>query len=287
MRSKGTQIRIFHTGNHPEMINIDANKLGRPYHKVPKVFNDKLDQFDSKLSIYFLKKLRVNTSLKKMQFKMDSAVKQAHIFSTELGNIAFRIDRNLLLNILHDYYGLNRESSQQNDNTREPVTKTEERLLSKLALELTSLLCHQDLFSQSLDIKPDHSTLMTQWSYRVDFILDGYSEGCFSLLLDNNHVDHLLAMLRQSTARNNSDHAATHSRVNFGSLPVRLQGRLASLSLTVADLASLQAGDVLPIALPDRIPLYIGDQAPFSAVVCEDRGKLFLSEFTDRMSEPS
>lgn len=265
-------------------MKLEVNKLGRPYHKVPKVFKDKGDRLDAKLGIYFLKKFRVDVSLRDMQFQMDCMVKQATIFSTELGNLAFCLDRSLLLNILHDYYGLSRDDQSELVADNFPVTKTEERLQNKLASELLHLICSEDLFATPLSIQPDPASLLTQWSYRINFILDGYSNGHFSLLLDAAHVDRLLSTLRQpaEAPRSAPMPASTHS---FKQLPVRLRGRLATLPLTVADLARLKPDDVLTFAMNDRIPLLVGDQPLFSAVICEARGKLFFSEFSDRTSE--
>jgi flagellar motor switch protein FliM len=284
MRTKYNRMRIYTPENQPELMKLEVNKLGRPYHKVPKVFKDNSDRLDAKLGIYFLKKFRVDVSLREMQFQMDCTIKQATIFSTELGNLAFRLDRTLLLNILHDYYGLSRDDQLELAANNLPVTKTEERLEMKLASELLQLICGDELFSEMLTIKSDPASLLTQWSYRIDFFLDGYSNGNFSLLLDAAHVDRLLSTLRQPAEANRNSPVTMRSH-SFKELPVRLRGRLATLPMTVADLARLKPNDVLPFAMNDRIPLLVGDQPLFSAVICEERGKLFFSEFSDRTSE--
>ncbi|WP_343550766.1 FliM/FliN family flagellar motor switch protein [Pantoea sp.] len=284
MRTKSNRMRIYTPDNQPDLMKLEVNKLGRPYHKVPKVFKDNSDRFDAKLGIYFLKKFRVDVSLREMQFQMDCTVKQATIFSTEIGSLAFSLNRTLLLNILHDYYGLSRDDQSDLTMNNLPVTKTEERLQHKLASELVHLICGDELFSDTLTIKTDPASLLTQWSYRIDFFLDGYSNGNFSLLLDAAHVDRLLSTLRLP-ADPNRNTPVTLRPHSFKQLPVRLRGRLATLPMTVADLARLKPNDVLPIAMNDRIPLLVGDQPLFSAVICEERGKLFFSEFSDRTSE--
>lgn len=288
MRSKSAKIRIYHQGEHPEMMRLDVNKLGRPYHKVPKIFTDKFDQFDGKLSIYFLKKFRVNVALKAMQFQMDSWKKNSQIFISAIGNLGFNIDRALLLNILQDYYGLAKDNQQNMPAEPAPVTKTEERLQNKLAIELVSLLTSDALFGEKLTIKPDYSALITQWTWRIEFTLDGYDQGNFSLLLDAAHVDRLLTNMRQHAAdraRLQQEVQQQDVQATFSNLPVRLHGRLATLPLTVAELLLLKHGDILPMALPDRVPLFIGPQPLFNAAIREDRGQLFFSEFSDRTSE--
>jgi flagellar motor switch protein FliM len=73
----------------------------------------------------------------------------------------------------------------------------------------------------------------------------------------------------------------------FYSLPLKLQGRIASLNLTVAQLSNIEAGDIIPISLNDPLPVYIGKEQIFNAVIADDRGKLFLSEFNDKTIEKS
>jgi len=46
MRKHASHVKIYHTGEHPEMMKLEINKLGRPYHKIPKIFNDLHDTID-------------------------------------------------------------------------------------------------------------------------------------------------------------------------------------------------------------------------------------------------
>ncbi|VFS61108.1 Uncharacterised protein [Kluyvera cryocrescens] len=104
---------------------------------------------DARLGIYFLKKLRVNAALESMTFAIDQHYKNAQIFSTPYGNIAFVIDRILLLNILHDYYGTKPKTVttwSQTTPFRSP--KRKERLKSKLGQELTSLIICKETFGR-------------------------------------------------------------------------------------------------------------------------------------------
>ncbi|SFN35540.1 flagellar motor switch protein FliM [Izhakiella capsodis] len=269
------------------MMRLEVNKLGRPYHKVPRIFNERFDQLDGQLSIYFLRKFRVNTGLKEIQFQMDSWVKKSKIFSSEVGNLAFCIDRPLLLSALHDYYGLSQEPQPENINPLDiPVSKTEERLLNKMALEITTLLCDSGVFPRPLTIKPDHNALITQWSYRIDFFVNDYGSGGFSLLLDGHHVDLLLSSLREpKPQRNTSENCAALVSASFTSLPVRLHARLAAVTRTVAELAEFKPGDLLPILLAERVPLYVGAKPLLTAAICEENGKLYLSDFSELIKE--
>ncbi len=288
MQTKRSKIRIHQGSNLSGIMKLEVNKLGRPYHKVPKVFNDHFDILDAKISIYFLKKYRVNVALQDLTFQMDHVQKYAQLFSTQFGNVAFDIDRTLLLNILNDYYGLSKEHIQPDENKDTPVTKTEERLKAKLGSELTSRVLCQEIFKEELEIKPDYSSVVNHWSYRLTFSLEGYDGGNFYLFLDGYHVDKLLAALRhpaEDELRNTDVVSPQPLDTMIGALPIKLTGRLASLNMTVAQLMQLQPGEVLPISMPDRCPLLIGQQQLFTAVIAEERGKLFFSEFNDKTNE--
>lgn len=287
MQPSANRIRIYNRNKHPDLVKLEVNKLGRPYHKLPKIMNDCFDILDAKLSIYFLKKYRVNVSLKEMTFQMDCTYKNAQLFSTQHGNIAFDIDRILLLDILHDYYGLCKENTQLSPDVGQPTTKTEERLKTKLAQELTNLIMNQEIFGEPLEIKSDYSTVVSQWSYCATFWLEGYENGGFSILLDNQHVDRMLATLRGPAEETQQRENITPAQIErmFYSLPLRLNGRLASLNITVSQLLNIEAGDIIPISLNEQLPIFIGKEQMFTAVVAEDRGKLFLSEFNDKTTE--
>lgn len=272
------------------MVTLDVSKLGRPWHKLPKLMNDSFDILDARLSIYFLKKLRVNAALESMTFAIDQNYKNAQIFSTPYGNIAFVIDRILLLNILHDYYGLSKEKGHIAPDESLPVTKTEERLKSKLGQELTSLVICKETFGEDIEIKVDHSTVISQWSWCITFTLEGYSHGSFTILLDNYHVDQMLATLRApDTGERVAEKGVSLSPAQierlFDSLPLKLNGRLASLNLTVAQLADIKPGDIIPIAVNEPLPVFIGKEQIFEAAIAEDRSKLFLCDIHDKTTE--
>ncbi|EKX4010901.1 MULTISPECIES: FliM/FliN family flagellar motor switch protein [Enterobacter] len=283
------RIRIYQRQALPDMVKLDVSKLGRPWHKLPKMMNDSFDIFDARLSIYFLKKLRVNVALKSMTYAIDKHYKNTQIFATPLGSIAFNIERTLLLQILHDYYGLGKESRNKSLDIDQPVTKTEDRLKNKIGLDLTRLLIDKEIFGEEFDVKSDNTTVISQWSWCVTFTLEGYDEGSFTLLFDNAHVDQMLARLRSPDAENASGRQQPPTRAQiekmFYGLPLKLNGQIASLNLTVAQLAKIQPGDIIPVNINSNVPVYIGKEQIFDAKIAEDSGKLFLCELNDRTIE--
>ncbi|MGC6096665.1 FliM/FliN family flagellar motor switch protein [Citrobacter portucalensis] len=284
------RIRIHQNETLPELVKLETSQLGRPWHRLPKLMNDSFDILDARLSIYFLKKLRVNAELKSMTFSIDQHYKNQLIFSTRYGNIAFVIDRILLLNILHDYYGLSKDSNQIELNDKQQVTKTEERLKNKLGQELTGLIINKETFGEDLEIKNDYSAVINRWSWCVTFSLEGYDFGNFTILFDQHHVDQMLATLRapdrvkDGTGKSTSLSPAQIERL-FDSLPLKLNGRMVSLNLTVAQLADIKPGDIIPVTINDPLPVFIGKEQIFEAAIAEDHGRLFLCDIHDITTE--
>lgn len=288
MHSALQRLKIYHRDKTPELVKLEVSKLGRPWHKLPKIMHDCFDIIDTRLGVYFLKKFRVNIALRNINFAIDQHYKNTQIFSTPYGNIAFDIDRSLLLSILHDYYGINKKEQLSAVDLSVQPTRTEERLKAKLGHDLIRLIINKEIFGEDLEIKNDYSTLITQWSWCITFSLEGYDQGGFTVLLDSPHVDRILALLRGP----NSEEVCKVSAISaeqierlFNDLPLKLHGCLASLNLTVAQLSEIEPGDIIPISLNESVPVFIGKEQIFTTVIVEERGKLLFSEFYDKAIE--
>lgn len=288
MLNSPNRIRIYHKNDCPDVTHIEVNKLGRAYHKIPKIISENFDGIESRLSIFFLRKYRMNAVLRSMTFDTDCHFKHAQIFENAYGNIGFDINRAFLLNILHTYYGLSKDSKPGDADSQQPVTKTEERLKNKLGHELAQLVMVQEILDQPMELKNDYSAVINQWAWSIQFWLEGYDEYCFSLLLDTHHVDILLASLRDdSPLSGQKTGSLTPAQIEhmFVSMPLTLNGKLASINLTVAQLLEMTPGDIIPVSLNTPLPVSIGNEQLFSATVAEDRGKLFLTDFNDKTPE--
>lgn len=282
------RVRVYQKENCPEVTRVDVSKLGRAYHKIPKIITEKFDSIESRLSIFFLKKYRMNAALRNMTFDTDCHLKHAQIFENAYGNIGFAINRQFLLNILHTYYGLSKDTTPVACDTDQPVTKTEERLRNKLGHELAQLTMVQEILAEEMELKNDYSSVINQWAWCIQFWLEGYDEYCFSILLDAHHVDILLASLRQKNARDDRQSQSLNpAQIEnmFVSLPLSLTGKLASLNLTVSQLMEIKPGDILPVSLNEPVPVYIGNEQLFSAAIAEDRGKIYMTDFNDKAPE--
>ncbi|EIC82592.1 FliM/FliN family flagellar motor switch protein [Serratia sp. M24T3] len=295
--------KIYQSSELLNLIKLDVQKLGRPYHKLPKLLKSCFDLIDVNFVCYFLKKYRMNISLEDIQFNADCVDKNVEVYGNEAGHIGFDLDRFLLLNILNDYYGLNRDdiasvlpnlkSSDELTQSNIVPSKTEERLKNKLGIELSQIILNQEKFGKQLESRTEHSVMIGKWAYRISFILAG-GKGAFHLFLDSGNVDRLLNALRHPQEFGTLKSYTVLTKANGGqgastnmleTLPVKLYGKLSSLTLTLSQLMELKKGRILPISLPDSIPLFVGKQQIFSAMIAEDRGKLFFSEFQDITSE--
>ncbi|PWW00837.1 FliM/FliN family flagellar motor switch protein [Mangrovibacter plantisponsor] len=288
------RIKIHQVSEVEPLVYLDASKLGKPWHKLPALLNDNFEILDAKLSIYFLKKLRVNVSLASLNFSSGKGQRPAQVYSTGYGHVGFDIERPLLLRILNDYYGLNDGTQNSSSPGHEqagialPVTKTEERLKNKIAQDIISLVLDNTLIGVDIQPEQDHGAIIHQWAGCIQLEMDGYQQGCFSLLLDNTLVDRLLQRLRNGSVSESPDAvprppAALEHLVSH--MPVRLNGKLTGMTLTVAQLAEIRPGDIIPIALNEPVPVFVNKAQILTASIAQERGKLFFCDFNDNLIE--
>ncbi|WP_429868236.1 FliM/FliN family flagellar motor switch protein, partial [Escherichia coli] len=181
----------------PGIFKLEGNRLGRPYHRLPTLFTGNFDVIDSHLGSYFLKKHRSNITLKKIGCEMDIINKNAELMVSQVGHLAFDIDRSLLLMLLGNFYGL--ESSLEEAKAHNGLpTKTETRLKNRLALDICTLIFNLQTSGIALKLKLDSSTVITHWAYQLTFTLAGDEESCFRILLDDAHTDFILNLIRHS-----------------------------------------------------------------------------------------
>ena len=95
----------------------------------------------------------------------------------------------------------------------------------------------------------------------------------------------MLAPGRGHPGNKQTSHTPTQIERLFYSMPLKFSGNVSSLSLTVAQLAKIRPGDIIPVNINETVPVYIGKEQIFDAKIAEDRGKLLLCEFNDRTIE--
>lgn len=288
MQSVSQRLKIHQRQSLPEMVKIDTRKLGRPWHKLPGLMNDKFDVIDAQISIYFIKKLRSNAALKKMCFDNDLTCKNTQVYVTPFGHVAFDIDRRLMLDILQSYYGISQGSVNRPKDILQPISRTEERLKDTIGRDIIQRLIGNILFAQELELKHDNTVIMHQWAWSVTFFLDTTENGSFTLYFDQAHIDKMLATLRVTARENTSlSNPLNTGQVEylFNSLPLTLNACLASVNLTVAQLAAIKTGDIIPVHLNSPVPINVADRKIYEAAIGEDQGKLFLYDINDGSTE--
>lgn len=275
------------------VFRLEGNRLGRPYHRLPNMFISKFEVIESRVGTYFLKKHRSSVNLKKISCEMDIHKKNADMLMSDIGNLAFDIDRPLLLTILNNFYGLE-EKIDDNNDTNVLLTKTEIRLRNRLALDLCNMIFSEATLGLPLKVKSDNSNVISHWSYQITFSLNDEGNSNFYILLDNAHTDYILNALRKKEKRQHDEPQA--SRVEkqksivkqiINTLPLSLNVKIAEMAMSVADLTAIQPGDIFPISLPEKFPVYIGQSELFNALIVEDHDKLFISEILENISEKS
>ncbi|WP_313050435.1 FliM/FliN family flagellar motor switch protein [Atlantibacter subterraneus] len=272
------------------IIRLEGNRLGRPYHRLPDVFNRKFDVIELRLGNWFLKKHRANIQLKNISFKMDVVNKSAELLASPIGDVGFDIDRSLLLTLLDNFYGM--EISADDASNDSVLTKTEQRLKSRMAVEIISLLFNSESLNLPLPVKPNSNGIQTHWAWQAIFSLSDDASRTFSLLLDDAHTDYILNMLRKHDkhqAREGRPHDKTLSAESVAAavstLPLNLKIKVAELSLNVAMLTTLRPGDILPVSLPDAFPIYIGSAQLFTGMIVEEHDRLMLSDIKEIVAE--
>ncbi|WP_165431005.1 FliM/FliN family flagellar motor switch protein [Atlantibacter hermannii] len=272
------------------VIKLEVNRLGRPYHRLPDVFNSQFDIMDLRLGNWFLKKHRANILLKNITFKMDVGNKSAELLTSPIGNVGFDIDRALLLALLDKFYGM--ENSVEQETHTSLLTKTEQRLKSRMASDIITLLFSPECLNLPLPVKPNSTGVQTHWAWQAIFSLGDEPDKSFSLLLDDAHTDFILNRLRkhdkhQAREGRASDKAAFADSLvaAVNTLPMNLTVKVAELSLNVAMLTTLRPGDILPVSLPESFPVFIGSSPLFTGAIVEEHDRLILSDIKEIIVE--
>jgi flagellar motor switch protein FliM len=275
----------------PEVL--DPCLLGRPVHRLPV--------FAAQLKEDLLQAMRLNVNRRYWgNFQVDE-VGFSRLdgneprtrwlnFSAPAGNIAFALERKVLLSVLNFRYGRSNKASSlpvATDEAAIRVTATEERLAVVLGQQLTGTLAARIELNLPETDKADNVEAITAavgthpprgtWIISVH-ISDATLQGRFWFALDQHLMSNVLRGLLAGRE------AGKKSNKNLGSLAARLQvgvnGRLVSKEVTLGELFDLQVGDVIPISL-HRADVLLEESRLFTAAVTEHKGKLCLTSFED------
>ncbi|MBV7535118.1 FliM/FliN family flagellar motor C-terminal domain-containing protein [Duganella sp. sic0402] len=222
-------------------------------------------------------------------------------FAAPAGQIAFAMERKVLLSVLNYRYGSGAKADAKADTAASVdenavrVTATEERLAVVLGQQLAGTLAGrielnlpatdkpvpaegQD--SADAEFKPAPGSHPPKGTWIITVTVADVSSGAtgqYWFALDKQLMASVLrGLLRDRDSGKKSKAAAPLAQ----RLQVGLIGRLASKEVSLGSLYDLQVGDVIPVSLA-RADVLLEDSRLFTAAVTEHKGKLCLTSFED------
>ncbi|HEX5343809.1 MAG TPA: FliM/FliN family flagellar motor switch protein [Duganella sp.] len=225
-------------------------------------------------------------------------------FAAPAGQIAFSLERKVLLSVLNYRYGsgakteTKTEAAPAVDESTVRVTATEERLAVVLGQQLCGTLAGRIELNlpaiekpalaegeaeepgAEAEFKPAPGSHPPKGTWVITVTVSeiaGGAAGQFWFALDKHLMTSVLrGLLRDREAGKKPKAVAPLAQ----RLQVGLVGRLASKEVTLGSLYDLQVGDVIPISLA-RADVLLEDSRLFTAAVTEHKGKLCLTSFED------
>ncbi|MBY0239778.1 MAG: hypothetical protein K2X55_10745 [Burkholderiaceae bacterium] len=218
-------------------------------------------------------------------------------FAAPAGDIAFSLERKVLLAVLNFRYGRSKSDGSLDDASVK-VTATEDRLAVVLGQQLAGTLAGRieanlpgpEKTDETSAGKPDdfHAEPGAQppagtWVISVTVSDHDTGDkpalvGRFSFALDKHlmaSVLHGLSSERDNARRTGQARAPLATR-----LQVHLKGILVTKEVMLGNLFDLQLGDVIPISM-HRADVLLDDSRLFTAAVSEHKGKICLTSFED------
>ena len=220
-------------------------------------------------------------------------------FAAPAGQIAFSLERKVLLSVLNFRYGSGKtaDTAVAVDESAVKVTATEERLAVVLGQQMAGTLAGRiELNLPAADklaapdgapetaadagFKPAPGAHPAKGSWTIVVTLADIASGTtgqFWFALDKQLMAGVLrGLLRDRDAGKKTKAPAPLAQ----RLQVGLIGRLASKEVQLGTLYDLRVGDVIPISLA-RADVLLEDSRLFTAAVTEHKGKLCLTSFED------
>ncbi|CAN7578246.1 MULTISPECIES: FliM/FliN family flagellar motor switch protein [Duganella] len=219
-------------------------------------------------------------------------------FAAPAGQIAFSLERKVLLSVLNFRYGSGKADSAATDESTVRVTATEERLAVVLGQQLAATLAGRielnlpaidkpaaqgdeaqaDAADSEFKPAPGAQPPKGSWVIAVTVAdVASHATGQFWFALDKTLMSSVLrGLLRDRDGGKKAKVASPLAQ----RLQVGLVGRLASKEVLLGSLYDLQVGDVIPISL-NRADVLLEDSRLFTAAVTEHKGKLCLTSFED------
>ena len=273
--------RVFAPTESTALAAVATATLGRPFHLLPQFLRSLqaalADFIERELNGRYHARFVVRQLVANIRPE-DGLRRSWH--RTTRGVMAVHVERPLLLQILEYRYG--GKSSGNPDQALPRETETERRLARVLGQRL-SLCLLQVLARGSEQVampedlshiphpRPEWEAVLTLCDH------DGSEQGRILLGLDDVLLASVLQQLGGEAPVSQRQPAASFTE----QLRLRLDSRLLQMQLPLGDVLDLQPGSVLPVRLPPKADVLIGQRLVFAANVVERGGKLCLTSFQD------
>jgi flagellar motor switch protein FliM len=272
---------------------LDPCLLGRPVHLLPRFARRLGEDLSAAMAAPVARRYWGSFQLEAIEFARAPQLATRWLgLDTEYGAVAVAFERELLLALLDCRYGRpGAAAAPARDPAAERVTATEERLTVTLTGQLADALAARiganlnavglaaaaaaALAAPGVVSAPASSAWTIQIALREP---QSGARGQLWIALDAAVMADILRGLQPEKPR---PHAARPAGEPLATrLQVRLDGRLVSKEITLAQLFELRVGDVIPVAV-GRAEVLLDDSRLFTAAVAEHKGKLCLTSFED------
>jgi len=280
---------------------LDPCLLGRPVHRLPVFAAQLKEDLAQAMRLNLNRRYWGSFQVDSVDFaRLDGSEPRARWlnFAAPAGDIAFSLERKVLLSVLNFRYGRSKSDGSLDDATVK-VTATEDRLAVVLGQQLAGTLAGRieanlprqekaeappaDTHAHDFHAAPGAQPAAGTWVINVtvsdhDTGAKPALVGRFSFALDKQlmtSVLHGLAPERDNARRTGQVQAPLVSR-----LQVHLKGILVTKDILLGNLFDLQLGDVIPISM-HRADVLLDDSRLFTAAVSEHKGKICLTSFED------
>lgn len=296
---------------------LDSSLLGRPVHLLHIFAAQLRDDLAQSMRLNMNRRYWGGFQVGEVGFSRleDNDIRSRWLsFAAPAGQIAFSMERKVLLSVLNYRYGSGGKSEPKADVKADAtapaktdtaaavaentvrVTATEERLAVVLGQQLCGILAGRielnlpaidkpasaegESVAGDTEFKPAPGSHPAKGSWVVTVTVADTASGAsgrYWFALDKQLMSSVLrGLLRDRDSGKKVKTAAPLAQ----RLQVGLIGRLASKEVSLGSLYDLQIGDVIPISLA-RADVLLEDSRLFTAAVTEHKGKLCLTSFED------
>src|SRR5690606_25901876 len=236
--------KVLHGVPADSLTRLKPQKLGRHYHKIPHYIREISAKYPRIISDYFLRNYRINLELLRVDVHEEINKEAECLYRSTLGKVGFAMDRALLTEALECYYG----GTCLPNHEAPPVSTSEQRMRTRLALDVTQLFARSILAGQTFGkLEPyDNTYEEAVWEYVAEFNFISHitgSQASIFIYLDTQLVDELTSRLTPPAAATQSGNSLNQIR----QLPVRLDCVVASLQMPLSQVLALRPGDILPM----------------------------------------